>query len=181
MGSMKAWGWLSLAAWLGMPAALAQVTLQTDVAKVVSTLDAGGRVERELVPVEEVMPGEELRYTITFRNESNTPVEGERIVITNPLPEGTVYVPGSAGGEGTMIEYSVDGQSWSPVEPSAGVPAPGVPASAMPAAGDPAGDSAPRPLPNADAASPVRSLRWTYRQELPPGASGSVFFHVRMQ
>src|SRR5690606_25403952 len=104
MGSMKTWGWLPLVVWLGMPAALAQVTLQTDVSKVVSTLDAGGRVERELVPVEEVMPGEELRYTITFRNESNTPVEAERIVITNPLPEGTVYVPGSAGGEGTLIE-----------------------------------------------------------------------------
>lgn len=192
MVSMRTWVWLPLAVWLGMPAALAQVTLETEVRKVVSTLDPGGRVERQLVPVEEVVPGEELRYTITFTNDSNTPVEAERIVITNPIPDGTAYVPGSAGGEGSVVEYSLDGQTWSPVEPSAAGAQAGVDAPARGPAGgatvgaDGAGSgfevaTAEPPPATADAGTSVRSLRWTYRDELRPGESESVVFHVRMQ
>lgn len=187
MGATKTWGWLPLVALLAAPAVLAQVTLETEVSKVVSTLDGAGRVERQLVPVEEVVPGEELRYTITFRNEGNTPVEAERIVITNPLPDGTVYLPGSAGGEGSTVEYSLDGRNWSPVEPSAGTappaasPAPGP--GARPGEGAGAADQPPALSATAggDSASPVRSLRWTYHRELGPGDADSVFFHVRMQ
>lgn len=187
MASMKTCRWLALLAGLAVSTAVAEVTLDTEVRKVVSTLDAGGRVERQLVPVEEVVPGEVLRYTITFSNDSETVVEPERIVVINPIPDGTVYVPGSAGGEGSVVEYSVDGETWSRIEPqwerspdreaAEGERSPDrEPAAAQPgeALAAPAGAAPAEP-------SPVQSLRWIYQQPLPPGNSEAVYFHVRMR
>ena len=180
-----------VAAWVASPAT-AEVTLETDVTKVESTLDTGGRVKRELVPVEEVVPGEELRYTIIFTNASETPVDAERIIITNPIPDGTRYVPGTAGGEDARVEYSIDGETFSATEPPA-QPEPGgaggragagaaPETAASPAPGDPVGaqPDGSGAQPDGSVGSPVRSLRWTYHETLPPGASAEVFFHVRM-
>lgn len=154
---------------LGGPAH-AEVTLQTSVNKVKATLDENGRVRRELLPADAVLPGEELRYTITFTNASEAVVDAERIVITNPVPDGTRYVPGSAGGEWSVVEYSSDGESYEEVEPE--------PPAEQPADGQP-------PVVEAGAGpveeGGVRSLRWTYRRDLPPGGADEVFFHVRMQ
>lgn len=161
--------------------AAAEVTLETSVNKVQRTLDDSDRIARELVPVDEVVPGEELRYTITFRNDSGMVVDAERIVITNPIPDGTVYVSGSAGGDAARVEYSLDGENFTETEPQprAAAPATAAPGTAAPGSAEagsgtgPAADEAP--------ASPVRSLRWTYQAALPPGESGQVFFHVIMQ
>lgn len=166
----------ALAALLAAGTGWGQVTLDTAVAKVETTLDGGGRARRELVPAEQVVPGEELRYTISFSNGSETLVDAGRIVITNPLPEGTVYVPGSAGGRDTRVEYSTDGESFSGSEPAGGSPAPGGDGvTELPEAGGGPGASG-----DGGARTGVRSLRWTYEEDLPPGASGEVYFHVRM-
>ncbi|MDZ7670664.1 MAG: hypothetical protein U5Q16_15030 [Gammaproteobacteria bacterium] len=159
-GSMKG-ALLVLGAWLCSAAAIAEVTLETSVRKVETTLDGSGQVKRELLATDDVVPGEELRYTIRFTNESRTAVDAERIVITNPIPEGTRYVADSAGGDGTMVEYSGDGDEFHASE--AGI--------AAAAETGPAGD---------DGASRVHSLRWTYQRELGPDESGEVYFHVRM-
>jgi uncharacterized repeat protein (TIGR01451 family) len=169
-----------LAAWVAMSVcagALGEVTLDTAVTKVETTLDAGGRVKRALMPAEEVVPGEELRYTITFTNTSEMVVDESRIVITNPIPRGVVYVIGSAGGDATLVEYSTDGEAFGTTEPAADPPAAGAPSPALPAA-PPAGSG---PAAEPGEASAVRSLRWTYRNNLAPGESGEVYFHVRMQ
>jgi uncharacterized repeat protein (TIGR01451 family) len=156
---LAALGWL----FPGAPA-LAEVTLETSVMKVESTLDNAGRVKRELLATDDVVPGEELRYSIRFTNESAGPVDAQRIIITNPVPEGTRYVSGSAGGDGTVVEYSLDGEQFDATEPVAGAaPAAG---EASTAQGTPAGG--------------VHSLRWTYQRRLGPGDSGEVYFHVRM-
>lgn len=134
--------------------ALAEVTLATSVSKVETILDAGGGVKRELVQTDAVVPGEELRYSIVFTNESEMMVDADRIVITNPIPQGTRFVSGSAGGEAAAVEFSSDGTRFAPDEPDAGGAADG---------------------------SRVVSLRWTYNRDLAPGAASEVFFHVRMQ
>jgi uncharacterized repeat protein (TIGR01451 family) len=103
---------------VGAAPVLAEVVLQTSVVKVESVLEANGRVKRQLLPADEVVAGEELRYTITFRNDSDMAVEAGRIVITNPLPDGTRYVAGSAGGDDTRLEFSADGESFSTAEPA---------------------------------------------------------------
>jgi uncharacterized repeat protein (TIGR01451 family) len=133
-------------------AGLAEVRMDSSVAKVESTIDPAGRVKRELLPAEQVIPGEELRYTITFTNDSDTLVERGRIIITNAIPQGARYLSGSAGGASTRIEYSVDGETFQTGEPG------------------PAGQG-----------ESVASLRWSYDADLAPGDSGEVFFHVRMQ
>ncbi len=167
---------LTLVSTLGLllhgAAAIAEVTLQTVVNKVETTLDEDGRVRRELLPADAVLPGEELRYGITFTNNGETLVEAERIVITNPIPDGTEYLSGTAGGDWTLVEYSSDGETFETVDAAAPADE-SAPQGAAPATGDAATA--------AGGAGPVSSLRWTYRRDLPPGGSGQVFFHVRMQ
>lgn len=179
-GAVAALGALLLCA-----AAHAEVKLETSVGKVETTLDAGGRVKRELVPAEDVLPGEELRYTITFTNDSETVVDAERIVITNPIPDGTRYVPGSAGGDWSVVEFSTDGDTFTGIEPddiASPLPGAATPGGGAPGTGAPAAAQSGSPAPaeaEADSGG-VRSLRWTYRHDLAPGASDQVFFHVRM-
>lgn len=153
-------GWLAsvcllAAAMLAAPAH-ADVQLSTAVVKVESVLEPNGRVKRQLLPADRVVAGDELRYTISFTNDSERTIEAGRIVITNALPEGTRYVPGSAGGDGAQVEYSIDGETFLAAEPAA--------------AADPTA-----------AAGEVRTLRWTYRRDFGPGDMSEVFFHVRMQ
>lgn len=150
--------------------AVAEVTLATTVDKVETTLDTGGRVKRQLVPAESVVPGEELRYTIRFTNESDTLVDAGRIVITNPVPDGTRYLAGSAAGESSVVEFSLDGETFDTQEPAAES------ASPAPETQNPGAQSAER---TADSAG-VHSIRWTFQKDLAPGESSAVFFHVRM-
>lgn len=160
-GGSKKVALLLLGAWLCSAAAVAEVTLETSVRKVETTLDGSGQVRRELLATDDVVPGEELRYTIRFTNDSTTPVDAERIVITNPIPDGTRYVADSAGGDGTLVEYSGNGEAFHSSQAGATAAA-----ESGPDADD--GDSR------------VHSLRWTYQRELDPGESGEVYFHVRM-
>lgn len=160
-GSRKRAVLLVFGASLCSAAAFGEVTLETSVRKVETTLDGSGQVKRELLATDDVVPGEELRYSIRFTNESATPVDAERIVITNPIPEGTRYVAGSAGGDATAVAYSGDGDEFHSSETAI---------SAAPGSG-PA---------EADGDSHVHSLRWTYQRELGPGESSEVYFHVRM-
>ncbi|MFW6093572.1 MAG: hypothetical protein ACODAC_06310 [Pseudomonadota bacterium] len=152
--------WVALAGLAMAGSAVAQVTLDTRVGLVTSPADGEDEPARALTETDTVEPGDELRYTIIFSNDGEVPVEAERIVVTNPVPEGTRYVPGSAGGDATRIEYSRDGERFSGTEPAEPRPA-----EARGEAADPG----------------VRSIRWTYQEALAPGASSEVHFHVIMQ
>ena len=63
-------------------------------------------------PPSEVFSGDVLRYTIVFENRSTQDVAAGSVVITNPLPEETFYLDGSAMGDDTLISYSVDGETF---------------------------------------------------------------------
>jgi len=63
----------------------------------------------ERVPVEnseEVVSRDMLIYTITYYNKGEG--EAKDISVVDPIPTGTVYVLGSASGEGVDITYSID-------------------------------------------------------------------------
>ena len=101
-----------LASAVHAPEAVARVTLSNTVAKYEMVESPGGQVERRLVVADEVFPGDELVYTITFANEGREEVAAGSIVITNPIPEVAEYVEGSAAGEDTSITFSVDGETF---------------------------------------------------------------------
>jgi len=116
--------------------------------------------EIQLVPVEKVFAGEALRYTIVFTNQGTQTAVAGSIVITNPLPEGTEYLDGSAAGFDTVITFSVDGENFALPDVLAIEEAGGL-----------------RPATAAD----YRSIRWTFEPELPAGESGEVTFDLRLQ
>jgi len=140
--------------------ALAQVQLENSVQKVVSRVDDGGNLKRELVPADSVVPGDELRYTIRFRNDGEEPVDAGSIVITNPIPENTEYLDGTAFGAGTDIEFSVDGETFAAAD-------------ALRVQRDGAERSA--------QAADYTAVRWTFKPQLAAGATGSVSFNVRLR
>ena len=53
----------------------------------------GEKVEKRIV-AEQVLPGEVIIYSINYHNTGDT--EAENVAIIDPIPEGTVYIPGSA-------------------------------------------------------------------------------------
>jgi uncharacterized repeat protein (TIGR01451 family) len=70
------------------------------------TTDAGSR-EYRLLPATEVLPGEEVVYTIFFKNVSDLPATD--IVIDDPIPAQMYLKSGTVFGMGTDVTYSVDG------------------------------------------------------------------------
>ncbi|MDH3715177.1 MAG: hypothetical protein OET44_15185 [Gammaproteobacteria bacterium] len=70
------------------------------------TTDAGIR-EYRLIPATEVLPGQEVVYTIFFKNVSDLPATD--IVIDDPIPAQMYLKAGTVFGSGTDVTYSVDG------------------------------------------------------------------------
>jgi uncharacterized repeat protein (TIGR01451 family) len=81
--------------------------VQTVVQKEEVVVTESGETEKRLVAAETVVPGEQVFYTITFRNDGAAPAEN--VVITNPIATELTYVDGSAFGPGMAIEFSADG------------------------------------------------------------------------
>ncbi len=99
---------LAVAGLLLAPVANAQVKVANSVQKVETYVDEQGVAQRRLVGVDSVVPGDELRYTISFTNAGEGDVDAGSIVITNPVPENTEYLDGTANGAGTQILFSAD-------------------------------------------------------------------------
>ena len=83
------------------------LNVKTVVQKEEVRVNDDGVAERTLVPVQTVIPGDAVVYTITFRNISDE--TADNVVITNPIDDSLTYVEGSAFGPGTEIQFSVDG------------------------------------------------------------------------
>jgi uncharacterized repeat protein (TIGR01451 family) len=134
------------------------LNVRTVVQKEEVTVSDSGETERNLVPADTVVPGDDVVYTITFTNVSEE--SADNIVITNPISESLTYVQGSAFGPGTVIEFSVDdGQSFgAPEELLVGT------------------NGEQRP---ADAED-FTHVRWTMQNELQAGAQGMARFKARL-
>ncbi len=82
--------------------ALADVKLTTTVQKMERVASPDGSVGTRLVPADNVIPGDDVRYTITFVNDGKAAADAGSVVITNPVPENTQYIADSAFGSGTV-------------------------------------------------------------------------------
>ncbi len=135
-------------------AAQGYLDVQTTVQKQETFVNEAGESEQRLVAADIVVPGERVIYTITFTNVSDE--SAEKVVITNPIAEGLVYIDGSAFGPGTDITFSVDdGASFA-------------------AAGDltVTEDGESRPA----VAEDFTHIRWVMRNVLAAGAQGTARF-----
>lgn len=152
---------LTLATALASAAAWPEVRLSTSVSLVRMVVSADGVSQRQLADPALVAAGDELRYVISFTNAGLLPVAGGAIVITNPIPEDTEYVFGSAGGDGARILYAASPEGdFVPLQDLVVVE-----------------NGAARPAKAAD----VRALRWIYELSLAPGASSEVWFHAYLR
>ena len=134
------------------------LNVRTVVQKEEVTVTESGETERNLVPADTVVPGDDVVYTITFTNISDQ--SADNIVITNPISESLTYVQGSAFGPGTVIEFSVDnGKSFAPPEK-------------LLVSSD--GESRPA------RAEDFTHVRWTMQNELEAGAQGVARFKARL-
>ncbi|MEQ1879461.1 MAG: hypothetical protein ABL878_00650 [Burkholderiales bacterium] len=97
-------GILASASSISAAADAMQVTTEAFQESVVKNKD--GKPEKKREPVKTAMPGTEVIYVITYRNTGDKPAE--KVVVNNPVPEHLAYIPGSAQGAGTRIEFSVD-------------------------------------------------------------------------
>ena len=146
------------AAFAGQESGPIQLTSYAEV-EIIKT-DANGKqsIKRELAA--EVIPGKDVIYTLSFENVGSNP--GSDIVINNPIPEHTVYKPGTASGTDTRISFSIDGgQNFAPPEQLTVTEADGSTRIAM--------------------ASEYTTIRWQYLKPLQPGDKSSVEFRVVLQ
>jgi uncharacterized repeat protein (TIGR01451 family) len=59
------------------------------------------------VPADKVNPGDVIFYTINYVNSGDE--EATNSFLDDPIPKGSVYIPGSAFGNNTEITFSIDG------------------------------------------------------------------------
>lgn len=222
-GTLSSGGWIGPAGWLvlavlagaptGVRAAdpagpvvdIPGVPMRNEVFEVERVLDGAGRVERRLVPAVDLVAGDELRYVIVLRNDTGARIEAGRVQVQTGVPAGTEFLPGSAGGAGALVEYSVVDGSFSTNLPelrAAAAPPPSAdavdpaPAAALAVASPMAAvdmaagvDSAGTPalataMPGGgtvDSHADLLTIRWTYQQPMEPGAEAQMFFHVRLE
>jgi len=154
-------GTFFVAATLAAPHAMARVELVNEVHKVDRYVDEEGRVQRRLVEPNQVVPGDELRYSVRFTNTGAESVDAGSVVITNPIPGNTEYLEGTAIGEAANILYSIDSGTQFGTPISLRIEENGSEAPAN--------------------ASDYTTIRWVYAPSLEPGATGTVSFNVRLK
>ena len=90
---------LPLAAW-----AQPKVDISVKAEKEVTVTAKGKQVKRRIA-VKGIQPGEELIYTLSYQNSGNEPAKD--VVISDPIPAGTAFIPGSASDAGE-VTFSID-------------------------------------------------------------------------
>ncbi len=147
---------LALAALRAAPAAAGPIRLQLTAERKTQTANPQGKTQTAwaaLTAGHAVHPGDVLRYRVEAENTGPVPISG--LVVTQPVPAGTTYVPHP--GDGPAPIYSLDGRSFS----------------ARPVVAGPAGA-----IPAAPRADPAR--RWQF-PTLAPHASAEVAYLVKVR
>jgi len=106
-------------------------------------------------------PGDEIRYSLVFTNSGQNSVKN--VQFTDPIPQGTVYVLGSAAApQPTRIDYSIDGgKTWSEQPMIVAVEA---------------GKTVQKPAPREN----YTHVRWTVLGSVAPGAQVTAEFRAQV-
>lgn len=126
----------------------------------VEVLEKGVKVKK-VAPVEKIVPGDEVTYTLSYTNKTGKPVTD--VAVTNPVPRHTRYKEGTAAGDNAVVAFSVDGGKTYAAPDQLTV-----------MIKDKSGKDIPRPA----VAQDYTHIRWVIKQTLAPGQSGSVRFRA---
>ena len=136
------------------------IKLQTEALQEKVTVEKDGSKHTDIVPAGRVLPGTEVIWDVNYEIIGNDPVTDA--VITDPIPQNMVYVPGSASGDKADISFSVDGgKTWGAADTLQVKDANGTLRSALP--------------------KDYTTIRWILKGTLAPGAKGTVTFHAVLQ
>ena len=105
---------LMAAVWVTPALAAGDVELKLSALEEITVVDKQGKKVVKHVKPDHIEPGDVVFYSITYHNKGKKAVE--HIVINDPIPENTVYIAGSARGEGAEITFSVDGKHFAPAD-----------------------------------------------------------------
>lgn len=84
--------------------------IQMVAEKEIVVVEDGQEVTRR-VPTLEIESGSDLYFTLKIVNDGDE--VATNVVVDNPIPEDTLYVPGSAGGNSAQVLFSIDdGQTF---------------------------------------------------------------------
>ena len=153
---------LALAMLAAAPAARAQ---QTEALVVTATNRTAAAEAEAGAPRSDAaaLPGDVLRYRLTFRNPGQQPVRG--VVLNNPVAAGLIFVAGSARSsrDDVVTEFSTDGgRSWA--------------AQPMEEVTDESGRRVRRPAPP----EKYTHVRWTVTGAVTPGTTVTAEFDARL-
>ena len=84
---------------LAKPQVVIDMTSEKEIIQIL-----GGREVKKIVPAKEVEPGQALIFTLNYSNKGDE--KATNVVIKNPIPKDTIYIPGSATGDSPM--FSID-------------------------------------------------------------------------
>ncbi|MBZ2188979.1 DUF11 domain-containing protein [Alcanivorax sp. JB21] len=82
------------------------MSVQMVAEKEIIVTDEQGAETVQRVVAEDALPGDEIFYTLTYRNDGTS--DARDIRLDNPVPAGTRYVPDSAWGDGTEISLDTN-------------------------------------------------------------------------
>ena len=156
--------WLVLLAaavvvWAGQARVADALQLTNEVFQEIDIKGPDGKLERKTVPAAKVVPGTEVIYVITYKNDGDKPADD--VVVTNPIPKDLEYVSAaSMGGESTQV--SVDGgKRYDALSRLTVTDAEGKPRAATPA--------------------DVTHVRWSIKSPVKPGEEGKVSFRAKLE
>jgi uncharacterized repeat protein (TIGR01451 family) len=87
--------------------AAAQISVETTIEKQ-ERFEIDGKQQVRYVPAETTVPGDTLRFTLTYKNSGDEPAMD--VVLDNPVPTGTSYLTDTATHtEATELLFSIDG------------------------------------------------------------------------
>ncbi|RME85998.1 MAG: DUF11 domain-containing protein [Zetaproteobacteria bacterium] len=123
-------------------------------------IEKDGKTERRWAPPKSVVPGDVIVYRVRFANKGDKPAED--VVVTDPLPKGVVYIPGSATHPEAELLVSADGKRFAPE-------------GKLFVRDEKTGKKRPaRP-------EEIRALRWKLKKPLAPGAEGRFVFKAKVR
>lgn len=90
---------LPLAAW-----AQPKVSISIKSEKEVVVTEQGKKIKKKIA-AKDIIPGEEIIYTLSYSNTGNEAATS--VAISDPIPAGTAFIPGSASDAGDLT-FSID-------------------------------------------------------------------------